>query len=98
MYALLESLYDNTWSSRVTIEPGRAMDIGIALSADRRRLILPTSPCISKCKILFDTFLLLLEDGSKEDNIHLQGGESVHDNLRNSFFRPHMVMKQVIDE
>ena len=40
MYALLESLYDNTWSSRVTIEPGRAIDIGIALSADRRRLIL----------------------------------------------------------
>jgi hypothetical protein len=42
MYALLESLYDNTWSSRVTIEPGRAIDIGIALSADRRRLKQPT--------------------------------------------------------
>jgi hypothetical protein len=42
MYALLESLYDNTWSSRVTIEPGSAIDIGIALSADRRRLIQPT--------------------------------------------------------
>ena len=40
MYALLESLYDNTRSSRVTIEPGSAIDIGIALSADRRRLIL----------------------------------------------------------
>ena len=40
MYALLESLYDNTWSSRVTIDPGSAIDIGIALSADRRRLIL----------------------------------------------------------
>jgi hypothetical protein len=42
MYALLESLYDNTWSSRVTIEPGSAIDIGIALSADRRRLIFQT--------------------------------------------------------
>lgn len=42
MYALLESLYDNTWSSRVTIEPGRAIDIGMALSADLRRLIQPT--------------------------------------------------------
>jgi len=43
MYALLESLYDNTWSSRVTIEPGMAIDIGIALSADRRRLNKDTS-------------------------------------------------------
>ncbi len=86
MYALLESLYDNTWSSRVTIDPGRAIEIGIALSADRRRLIPPTSPCISKCKTLFDTFLLLPEDGSKEDNIHPPSGESFHDNLRNSFF------------
>jgi hypothetical protein len=41
MYALLESLYDNTWSSRVTTERGSAMEIGIDLSADRRRLILP---------------------------------------------------------
>ena len=43
MYALLESLYDNTWSSRVTIDPGSAIEIGIALSADRRRLNKDTS-------------------------------------------------------
>ena len=42
MYALLESLYANTWSSRATTELGSAMEIGIVLSADRRRLIQPT--------------------------------------------------------
>jgi hypothetical protein len=42
MYALLESLYAKTWSSRVTTEVGSAIEIGIVLSAARRRLKQPT--------------------------------------------------------
>jgi hypothetical protein len=60
MYALLESLYDNTWSSRVTIEPGIAIDIGIALSADRLRLIQPTPLGMPMSKNQTVQLLLLL--------------------------------------
>lgn len=93
MYALLESLYDNTWSSRVTIEPGRAMDIGIALSADRRRLILSPHRKNKHNKLKFhQSFPKLLtcirsnHNGLKETNQDNLSFFHLHKHNNTSFF------------